>query len=102
MRIWNLFEAGSGIWDGKNSDSRSGINIPDPQHWNQKHTIYTHEAHYFVFTYDILTFSAYFLIDLRNLFKLLPSGAHYKGGVRSFNILMHNRRNNRETQPIAK
>jgi hypothetical protein len=22
-----------GIWDGKNSDPVSGINIPDPQHW---------------------------------------------------------------------
>ncbi len=28
----NLFYPGSGIRDGKNSDQRSGINIPDPQH----------------------------------------------------------------------
>jgi hypothetical protein len=26
-------EFGSGIRDGKNSDPRSGINIPNPQHW---------------------------------------------------------------------
>jgi hypothetical protein len=37
MRIrdpgWRQF--GSGIRDGKKSDPRSGINIPDPQHWTQ-------------------------------------------------------------------
>jgi len=36
MRIrdpgWRQF--GSGIRDGKKSDPGSGINIPDPQHWN--------------------------------------------------------------------
>jgi hypothetical protein len=32
-RYGNLFGPESEIRDGKNSDSGSGINIPDPQHW---------------------------------------------------------------------
>jgi hypothetical protein len=40
IRIRDLCER-----DGKNSDSGSGIIIPDPQHWNQRYTIYTYEAH---------------------------------------------------------
>ena len=27
---------GSGIWNGKNSDPGSGLNIPDPQHRNRQ------------------------------------------------------------------
>jgi hypothetical protein len=34
----NLFDPGSGIRDGKNTDPGSGINIPDPQHcWLEYH-----------------------------------------------------------------
>ncbi len=32
--IRNLFDPGSGIRDGKNSDPGSWINIPDPQYWH--------------------------------------------------------------------
>jgi hypothetical protein len=28
-------DLGSGIQDGKKSDPESGINIPDPQHWEK-------------------------------------------------------------------
>jgi hypothetical protein len=34
-------DPGSGIWDGQNSDTGSGINIPDPQHW-AKHCQFDH------------------------------------------------------------
>jgi hypothetical protein len=32
----SLFDPGFGVRDGKNSDPRSGINIPDSQHWGTR------------------------------------------------------------------
>jgi hypothetical protein len=52
MRIWIWESFWPWIRDGKNLDSESGINIPDPQHWLLRYRIYFQDLSEMQSVYD--------------------------------------------------